>query len=111
MDKKHRIYRKKPGATNAVSDFPLSTVRLRADPAAKAAADVPRTESRAALAEANRIVLDRFAPPSVLVDEHFHVVQFSGQTGPYLEPSPGQPSFHELKLAREGRLHGLRTVL
>jgi len=47
----------------------------------------------------------------VLVDQNFHVVQFNGQTGHYLEPSPGEPSFHVLKLAREGLLHGLRTAL
>ncbi len=39
------------------------------------------------------------------------MVQFNGQTGTYLEPSPGEPSFHVLKLAREGLLHGLRTAL
>jgi two-component system CheB/CheR fusion protein len=63
------------------------------------------------LSEANRIVLDRYAPPSVLLDTNFHVVQFNGQTGLYLEPSPGEPSFNVLKLAREGLLHGLRTAL
>ncbi len=38
-------------------------------------------------------------------------MQFNGQTGPYLEPSPGEPSFDILKLAREGLSHGLRTAL
>src|SRR6185436_11649986 len=68
-------------------------------------------QTRVVLGEANRIVLDRYAPPSVLVDENFRVVQFNGQTGLYLEPSPGEPSFQVLKLAREGLLHGLRTAL
>ena len=70
-----------------------------------------QSHSRVVLNEANRIVIERYAPPSVLVDQNFHVVQFNGQTGPYLEPSPGEPSFHVLKLAREGLLHGLRTAL
>jgi two-component system CheB/CheR fusion protein len=69
------------------------------------------SNTRRVLNDANRIVIDRFAPPSVLVDQNFHVVQFNGQTGLYLEPSPGEPSFHVLKLAREGLLHGLRTAL
>ena len=55
--------------------------------------------------------MERYAPPSVLLDQQFHVVQFNGQTGPYLEPSPGEPSFDILKLAREGLSHGLRTAL
>ena len=79
-------------------------------PAAKPkhAADNP---THLALNDANRLVLDWFAPPSVLVDQNFHVVQFNGQTGLFLEPSPGEPSFHILKLAREGLLHGLRSAL
>ena len=58
-----------------------------------------------------RIIMERYAPPSVLLDQQFQVVQFNGQTGPYLEPSPGEPSFDILKLAREGLSHGLRTAL
>ena len=38
-------------------------------------------------------------------------MQFNGQTGPYLEPSPGEPSFDILKLAREGLSHGIRKAL
>jgi two-component system CheB/CheR fusion protein len=47
----------------------------------------------------------------VLIDQHFQVVQFTGPTGTYLQPSPGEPSFDILKLAREGLAHGLRSAL
>ena len=110
MDKKHRMFRKKPGAVPKVGEFGVPVPHLKPDDPARPAATNP-TSTRAVMAEANRLVLDRFAPPSVLVDQHFHVVQFNGQTGPFLEPSPGEPSFHVLKLAREGLLHGLRTAL
>jgi two-component system CheB/CheR fusion protein len=110
MDKRHRIHRKKPGAMAGGVEVPMATPPLKSEPSAKAAADA-RANTRVVLNEANRIVLDRFAPPSVLVDQNFHAVQFNGQTGLYLEPSPGEPSFHVLKLAREGLLHGLRSAL
>jgi two-component system CheB/CheR fusion protein len=110
MNKKHRIYRKTAGVTAGALDFPSAMSRIKSDTAAKRAAE-GRAGSRAAAAEFNRIMLDRYAPPSVLVDENFHVVHFSGQTGSYLEPSPGEPSFHVLKLAREGLLHGLRAAI
>ena len=79
MDKKHRIYRKKPGAS-AATDLPLAAPRLKIGPAAMGPAEL-HAGPRAVVAEASRVVLDRYAPPSVLVDENFHVVQFSGQTG------------------------------
>ena len=68
-------------------------------------------ETKLVLNDATRILMERYAPPSVLLDQQFHVVQFNGQTGLYLEPSPGEPSFDILKLAREGLAHGLRTAL
>jgi two-component system, chemotaxis family, CheB/CheR fusion protein len=106
--KAYRIFRKKPGTVSA-ADLDLGRSQ-RVD----AGARPPRAAANPthlALNDANRLVLDRFAPPSVLVDQNFHVVQFNGQTGLFLEPSPGEPSFHILKLAREGLLHGLRSAL
>jgi two-component system CheB/CheR fusion protein len=110
MDKKHRIFRKKPGVIPSAAELDVSATPVRADGGARAASGA-QAHTRAILNEANRVVLERYAPPSVLVDQNFHVVQFNGQTGLYLEPSPGEPSFHVLKLAREGLLHGLRTAL
>jgi len=104
------MFRKKPGAATKMGEFGVTLPQTRPGGPSRETPGNP-TNTRAIMAEANRMVLDRFAPPSVLVDQHFHVVQFNGQTGPYLEPSPGEPSFHVLKLAREGLLHGLRTAL
>jgi two-component system CheB/CheR fusion protein len=109
MDKKRRIFRKKPGAMLPATELDVA-VPVRTDAAVRPTSS-NQAQARVILNEANRIVLERYAPPSVLVDHNFHVVQFNGQTGLYLEPSPGEPSFHILKLAREGLLHGLRTAL
>lgn len=42
--------------------------------------------------EADRLLLDRYGPPSVLVDEGLNIVQFRGRTGIFLEPAPGAAS-------------------
>jgi two-component system CheB/CheR fusion protein len=109
MDKKQKLFRKTPVTAPVPAELAVSLRPSRLGDLPPAQASAPNT--RIAMAEANRFVLDRFAPPSVLVDQNFHVVQFNGKTGPFLEPSPGEPSFHVLKLAREGLLHGLRTSL
>jgi two-component system CheB/CheR fusion protein len=109
MNKKNKVYRKKATTTTAPhmdvfqSPFKRDTA---ASPALRGA-----SETKLVLNDATRIILERFAPPSVLLDQQFHVVQFNGQTGLYLEPSPGEPTFEVLKLAREGLSHGLRTAL
>ena len=58
-----------------------------------------------------RIIFERYAPPGVVVDSDMQILQFRGQTGPYLEPAPGEASLNLLKMSREGLLHGLRTAL
>ena len=70
-----------------------------------------RTASNNVQNEANRIILSRFTPPGVIVDANWKIIQFRGQTGPYLEPAPGEASHDLLKMAREGLLFGLRTAL
>jgi two-component system CheB/CheR fusion protein len=108
MNKKNKVYRKSASLTKAPQmDVFRSPVKVEA--AAPQAA--PPHETRLVLGDANRIIMQRYAPPSVLLDQHFSVVQFNGQTGPYLEPPPGEPSFDILKLAREGLAHGVRKAL
>jgi two-component system CheB/CheR fusion protein len=109
-DKKHRIY-----AKQAVATVPMVGFQAEYPPSARTPigreAGRARTSTASVRDEANRVVLDRFAPPGVVVDSDFHVVQFRGQTGRYLEPAPGDPSLSLLKMAREGLVFGLRAAL
>lgn len=57
------------------------------------------------------LLLARYAPPGVVVNERADVLQFRGHTGAYLEPSPGHAHFNLLKMAREGLLTDLRIAL
>src|SRR5213594_873526 len=71
----------------------------------------PHARGRAAIQEeANKVVLGRYAPAGVIIDDDFQIIEFRGQTGRYLEPAPGDASLNVLKMAREGLLYGLRTA-
>src|SRR5947208_8731314 len=61
--------------------------------------------------EADRVLLSRFAPVGVVIDEHMTVLQFRGRTGPYLEPAPGLASLDLLKMLREGLLGEVRNAV
>ena len=106
-DKKHRIFKKK------LVDMPAD-MHFRAPSSRRSAEPLPRMDenrfSGTAQTQANQVVLDRFAPPGVIVDENLQIVQFRGQTGLYLEPAPGDASLNLLKMCREGLLYGLRTA-
>ncbi len=59
----------------------------------------------------DRLLLTRYAPPGVLVDERMQILQFVGNTGRYLQDPPGDPQHNLLKMARGGLLSALRTTI
>ncbi|MDO6428981.1 chemotaxis protein CheB [Flavitalea sp. BT771] len=59
----------------------------------------------------DEVLLSKYVPPGVIVNEEMEIVQFRGATGMWLEPSPGKPSSHLLKMAREGLAFELRNAL
>jgi two-component system CheB/CheR fusion protein len=61
--------------------------------------------------EADRVLLARYAPVGVIVNENLDVIQFRGRTSAFLEPPPGTASFNLLNMAREGLLAELRSVI
>ncbi len=61
--------------------------------------------------EADRILLAKYTPASVLVNGDLEVLQFRGDTSLYLAPAPGKASLNLLKLLRDGLLVGVRGAL
>jgi two-component system CheB/CheR fusion protein len=60
---------------------------------------------------ARRVLLENFAPPSVIVGERGDILYVHGQTGKFLEPSQGQPSMNVIDMAREGLKIQIRAAL
>ena len=59
---------------------------------------------------AERMLLAQYAPAGVIVDDALNVVHVRGDTGPYLQLAPGEPTYNLLRMAREGLVVGLRTA-
>ncbi len=60
--------------------------------------------------EADRVLLSRFAPVGVVVDEAMIVLQFRGRTSAYLEPAPGMATLDLFRMLREGLLAEVRAA-
>ncbi|WP_374949734.1 CheR family methyltransferase [Mucilaginibacter sp.] len=60
---------------------------------------------------ADDIMLAKFVPPGVLVNDKFDIVQFRGAMENWLGQSQGKPSFNILKIARNGLGFELRNLL
>ncbi len=51
---------------------------------------------------ADQLVLQRYSPPSVLVNDKGDILYISGKTGHYLEPAAGKANWNIFAMAREG---------
>jgi two-component system CheB/CheR fusion protein len=51
---------------------------------------------------ADQLVLQRYAPPAVLVNDKGDIFYISGRTGRYLEPAAGKANWNLFAMAREG---------
>jgi two-component system CheB/CheR fusion protein len=111
FDARHRIFVKKPAAVGMPLDFNAYVTsegrasRLGRDEAAPlwSALDVQK--------EADRILLARYAPVGVVIDESMLVLQFRGRTSPYLEPAPGMATLDLFRMLREGLLAEVRSAI
>jgi len=109
LDRGHRIYAKKPVT---VRHHPLPVPeRGHLSTAATRRTMPPAPQARDFQKEADRILLGRYAPPGVLVDDNFEILQFRGRIGAYLEPPAGEPTHGLLKMAREGLFLELRNAV
>ncbi|MFU8815856.1 MAG: chemotaxis protein CheB [Pseudomonadales bacterium] len=109
VDKKHRIFAK-TGQSRGI-EYPLALGR-EAESRLPAFQPLQRPQpARDAQRQADHLLLARYAPPGVVVNERLEVVQFRGHTGSVLAPPPGQPQMNVVKLARPGLAGPLRDAL
>ncbi len=85
--------------------------RLGGPPRERAAASAPLPSAATAVALAQAMILERFAPASVLVDERGQVLYFAGGTERYLRPLRGTPTRELAALVRDGLRAELQDAL
>ena len=109
LDKKHKVYARKPGPSARLGFGVSGGDRV----AAPARAEEREAGWSAAAIEtaADRLVLGRYAPAGVVVNADMEIVQFRGKTGPYLEATPGAASLNLFKMARESLPSALRQAV
>lgn len=108
VDKQNRIYTRKSAAVrltmkmtphlSSASDTESSIV-----PAVVQGFDLQR--------KADLVLQSKYSPPAVVINGDFQILHFRGQTGFYLEPTPGQASLNLLRMAREVLIKPLGRIL
>ncbi|HLZ39630.1 MAG TPA: chemotaxis protein CheB [Candidatus Sulfotelmatobacter sp.] len=109
IDKKNKIYQKKRTANRLITYFTGTDYSARRSASARSAAPASNTVNIEK--EVERVLVNRFVPASIVVNDQMEIVQFRGRTGAYLEPASGHPTFSLSKMAREGLLVDLRAAV
>jgi len=110
VDKKNRIYLKKSIATRLAYDFgamPYLAQAMGTEPLE----DVRHLPVFNLQQEAENIILANYGPPGVIINQEMRIVNFRGQTGPYIEPAAGNASLNLLKMARQDMVMELRSAV
>ena len=100
LDSKARLFRRAESALRSDSvEFPPSFSASR--PAGSDARPVPKP-SCSLQTLADQLILQRYAPPSVLATDKGDILYISGRTGKYLEPAAGKANWNIFAMIREG---------
>ncbi len=110
VDRKWKLFRRAEVETPPQEALPWSGMRAapRELPVPLPAAEVRRPSVVGLL---QTMLLDQYAPASVVIDNRGEIVYIHGRTGMYLEPAPGRPSNVLVEMARPGLRATLATVL
>src|SRR5207249_8496742 len=108
VSKKWQIYERIGPTRPDRIEFPITTI-VGGAKERRPALEVGRRPSLAEVTQ--QVLLQDFAPASVLVNHKFEVLFLTGPTSLYLELPPGAPTLDILTLAQEGLRAKLRAAL
>jgi two-component system, chemotaxis family, CheB/CheR fusion protein len=114
-DKKQKIFRKRLVSAPVAFGFsvgkpehgPSGTPTINAQTKSTETLKIPMELQR----EADRLLLARYVPPAVLINEHLEILQTRGRTASFLELPSGKASLNLLKMARPGLLFELQGAI
>jgi two-component system CheB/CheR fusion protein len=101
------VYSKRPGASKATFGMTLAEPLSQKEFAGKRVTERPLTILED---EIERILMNRYTPPGVVVNEDMDILIFRGNLAPYISPSSGEASLNLLHMVREELRLELQTA-
>jgi two-component system CheB/CheR fusion protein len=103
FDSKSKIYKKKNENNMRKPKLEYELPNITHNPNIPAAITAALTKKKINVSSlTEKILLDNYAPPSVIIDKNNNALYFSGNTGLYLEPPSGEASLNILDMAKKG---------
>jgi len=103
VDNKWKIFQRRESPNAAAGLVDLPSALLPQESGKAQGARLQQAELGVSMAELSRqMLLERFVPPSVLVNETGDILYIQGRTGRYLEPASGEAAMNVFTMAKEG---------
>lgn len=111
IDRKHKLFMQKEFNKNKIPDID----HLFREPTHRksiAIADMPKSQGSDNLAKiTEKLLLENYAPACAIINIKGEAVYFAGNTGKYLQPSPGEARLNIVDMAREGLKTDLLAII
>ena len=111
VDAKHRIYAQSTADSRLSFDFVTSDHAALNPQEPVEGAPVLNPNYANVQRQADQIVLSRYAPVGVVVNDRLDILHFRGNTSAYLRPAAGEPSFNLLKMVQPSLIVELRAAI
>lgn len=110
VDKKWKIFRRLEVSRRAELPLPFTSPFLWLPGAGRPDRSAAAPESSPGIV-AEKLLMERYAPPCVVVDERYRIVHVSARANRFLEVPAGEPTRDILRMAREELRPALRAAI
>ncbi|MBD1931554.1 MULTISPECIES: CheR family methyltransferase [Cyanophyceae] len=110
IDRKYRFYAKKLTVARPIFSFVTSQHPVSIMDSPKRINEITKDNFNLQK-ETDQLILNRYTPVGVVINEKMDVLQLRGKTDLYLRLPSGTPSFNVLKMVQDDLLLGLRTAV
>jgi two-component system CheB/CheR fusion protein len=108
VDSKWKVFQRKGPVHHRLAEYPSLSVPSAAIRPYQKEEPVREVNVRSLM---ERLVLEEYAPPAVLINQRYDVLYFQGNTGKFLGMPKGEPSYNLFNLVHEDLRPRLLTVL
>lgn len=111
IDREHRLYSRRAGVSSAAERAHRELPAIVRPGRAGEAAELAAVEQDFAQQETDRLLLARYAPATLLVDEDLNILQYRGETARFLEHASGPPSNNLQRVVRPELMAEIASAL
>jgi two-component system CheB/CheR fusion protein len=111
LDKKYKVYHRSTPDLPVKNEFPLRLQPIKFATISTHPEKTPMPNSSKIQQYAEKLILEKYSPPGVVINHDMQILQFIGQTDNFIQPSSGSASLNLLKMVRPDLMQELRQAV